>query len=180
MSSIKAAIQRGMLKAQEGRSRRVSKFFSAPASPDKLIRLFRTESISHGFGEPVPIAKKTRGMLSGFIKLGRNNGWEEKQLYDTIKTIVANWGELRKKELTSLNGKRIVLSDRPSLLEFLIGRDSILSALHEIKNREPEKSEMDLHTVTGSEVVNETSKVVEDSLEAEMQREYEKMMDQIG
>ena len=176
MSSIQDAIARGLQKSREGRSRRVSRFFSTPASPDKLIRLFFTECISNEYGEPVPLSKKTRGMMSGFIKLGRNNGWKEEKFYSIIKSIVINWGELRKKDLTSLNGKRIVLSDRPSLLEFLIGRDSILSALYEIENRPEVVYEMDMETTSDVESIESSQ---DDSLEAEMQKEYERMMDRM-
>lgn len=182
MSSIKDAINRGKQLSNKGREKMAKRMLSSPASPDKLIRLFHSQCNSHEYGSPLPIAQKTRGMLNGFIKLGRNNGWEEKRFYDTIISIVENWQALKTKELTSLNGKRILLGDRPSLLEFLIGRDSILSAIHEIENQDLKPSSMDLHTVTGSEVESPTLEQLEkeESEREELMRiEYEKMMDRM-
>lgn len=176
MSSILDAINAGKQKAKGGRERRVSKFFSSPASPDKLIRLFHTTCADNGLGEPLPLSLKARGMLNGFIKLGRNNGWKEEKFYNTIKDLVVYWADLRRKELTSLNGKRIVIGDRPSLLEFFIGRDSILSAIEDIKNRE------DKAIASESQTIIEPEKEVEDPAligptEEDMRKHYEDQME---
>ncbi len=182
MSSAYDAIKRGMQKAAEGRSRRVARASSTPASLNKLIRIFNREYKDEGYGDPLPLAKKTLGMFSGFIKLGRSNDWTDEKFVDTVKSVVSNWQELRKKDITSLNGKRMMLSDRPSLLEFLIGRDSVLSALHEIENRPEVEYAMDLHTHTGSVVedpILQKSEEESDEYERQMQREYEKMMDRL-
>ena len=70
--NVREAIVKGKQRAKEGRSRREKKFFSTPASPDKLIRLFNVEFKNRDYGKPLPLAKTTRNMMYGFIRLGRS------------------------------------------------------------------------------------------------------------
>jgi len=168
--SIKEALQRGRARAKEGRSRREAKFSSAPASPNKLIRLFNSKFQENDYGSPLPLAQKTRGMLNGFIRLGRNNGWEEKKFYGVITDVVENWETLKRKEIRTLNGKKVLLSDRPSLLEFLIARDSILSKLYEIKNEELKEDEV---KITSIETEEKKFSPSEEDMESEMEKQME-------
>jgi hypothetical protein len=178
MSSISDAIEKGKRVALAGRSRRKSRFLSTPASPAKLIRLFNNEFTSAGYGEPLPLAKKTRGMMNGFIKLGRNNGWEDEYFYSIIREIVAHWRDLQGKEITTLNNKRVVLGDRPSLLEFLICRDYILSAMEEIKSRPDPVLVEEIQTVIEPEKTV-TDPSLREPTEEELEQEYRDRMDEL-
>jgi hypothetical protein len=133
--SARDAISSGIKKAEAGRARRRSKFFSSPASPNKLIQLFSSECTKNDYGRLPPLSQKTRNMLNGFIRLGRNNNWTEERFYEIIVEIVEYWKILKTKDIRTLNLKKVTLGDRPSLLEFLIARDSILSAIEEIKKQ---------------------------------------------
>lgn len=171
--STLAAIQKGMKVANQGRSKRNDSFFLTPASPNKLKRLFYNEFRSNGYGEPNPLSKKVENMLLGFIKLGRNNGWEEKVFYDLIIDLVRFWGEIKRKDHYSLNGKKVMLGDRPSLMEFMIARDSILNAIDSIKCKVDCKPlELEQERVVAS---NRRKKF--GPSEEDMQREYEKQME---
>jgi len=172
--STLSAIQKGLRHSEQGRSRRSSAFFLTPASSSKLKRLFYNECRSNGFGTPL-LSKKAENMLSGFIRLGRNNGWEEKKFYDTIIDLVKYWKEIKHKDHYSLNGKRVLLGDRPSLMEFLIARDSVLTAIESVKCKvdcKPLQQEQE-------SVVAKRRRKTFGPTEEEMQREYEEQMEKL-
>lgn len=123
------AVKRAKAKSEQGRERRRHNFYNSPASSDKLIRLFNTSFREFGHGEPLPITKKARGMLSGFIKVCRGSGWPERRIYDTILLLVKHWGYIKSCDHHTLNGKKAALGDRPSLLEFSICRETMLAAI---------------------------------------------------
>lgn len=172
--SLRDAIERGKAKAKESRGRREEKFFSSPPTAYKLVRLFNTEFANYDYGKPLPLAKTTLGMVCGFIKLGRRNGWEDKYFYQVIKDIVANWQRLKRMDVRSLKGKKVLLGDRPSLLEFFVARDSILSHLKTIEdeNKAEEK------TTSSREIEVEVKKFgpTEEEMEEEMRRQMEEYL----
>lgn len=172
---LQDAIKKGREKAQAGRGRREVKFFSTPASTYKLVRLFNVEFASHDYGKPLPLAKTTLGMISGFIKLGRSNNWEEKYFYQIIKDLVANWQRLKRMDVRSLKGKKVLLGDRPSLLEFFVARDSILSHLKTIED----EAVLDQREETAQTEVKTVFQKFGPS-EEEMAAEMEKQMEHYG
>ena len=108
----------------------MNNFYNSPAFPDKLVRLFNSKYVEFGYGSPMPITKQVRGMLSGFIKVCRSSGWHEMKIYKSIENIVINWNFIKKCDHhTMKNHKKVLLGDRPSLLEFLICRETILFAV---------------------------------------------------
>jgi hypothetical protein len=133
------------------------------------------------YGVPLPLSRKTMGMINGFIKLGRNNDWDDEYFYQVMREVVELWPELRKKELTSLQGKRILLSARPSLNEFLISRDSMLSSMEEIKNRKEVVSSQDLQTAivaSSTEEPSQEDSYLQGPTEEEMEAENQRMLDE--
>jgi hypothetical protein len=163
-----------MAKAQESRGRREVKFFSSPATVHKLVRLFNTEFTNHDYGKPLPLAKTTLGMVSGFIKLGRSNGWEEQYFYQVIKDLVAHWQRLKRMDVRSLKGKKVLLGDRPSLLEFFVARDSILSHLKTIEN----ENKVEEKKTSNREIEVEVKKFgpTEEEMAEEVQRQMEEYL----
>ena len=168
------AILRGLNKSKEGRARRVSTFYNSPAYPDKLIRLFCSTFREKNFGEPPPISNQVKNMLNGFIKVCRGSTWPERKIYETVKDLVVHWDYIKLQDHTTLKGKRAMLGDRPSLLEFLICRESVLTAIdkaHRSNILEPPskeiqtiqfKKEKTKHTPTEEEMQEEYNKLMED------------------
>lgn len=167
------AILRGLNKANEGRARRVSNFYNSPAYPDKLIRLFCSTFREKNFGEPPPISNQVKNMLNGFIKVCRGSSWPEKRIYETVKDLVVHWDYIKLQDHISLNGKRAMLGDRPSLREFLICRETVLTAIAKAQRSnilEPPSRE--IQTIQSTK-----EKKKHTPTEEEMQKEYNKLME---
>lgn len=174
MNTTRNAILRGLNKSKQGRERRINNFYNSPAYPDKLIRLFCSTFRDKDYGEPPPITSQVKGMLNGFIKVCRNSSWPEKKIYEAVKDLVVHWDFIRRQDHSTLNGKRAVLGDRPSLREFLICRESCLTAIDRARRvniLEPTTKEIKAipttkkrkrHTPTEEEMQEEYNKLMED------------------
>jgi len=171
--STRDAILRGLNKSKQGRARRLHNFYNSPAYPDKLIRLFNTTFKEVDFGKPPPVTKQVKGMLNGFIKVCRSNSWNERSIYEAIKDLVIHWDYIKKQEHHTLKGSRATLGDRPSLLEFLICRESILTAIDKARRQNILEAEE-----TQTQVVEVTRKKKKTGpTEEELENEYNKMME---
>jgi len=169
------AISRGLKKSQDGRARRVHNFYNSPAYPDKLIRLFYSTFRDKNYGEPPPITSQVKNMLNGFIKVSRASEWNEKKIYDTVKDLVLHWEYIKKQDHHTIKtGKRAMLGDRPSLLEFLICRESVLTAIDKAKRS-------NILEPSGREIQNVQMKKRKSHTpsEDEMQEEYNKLMEEM-
>jgi len=171
---VKDAIHAALSKSKEGECRRQNNLYKSSASPDKLIRLFNCTFRNEGFGEPPPMSQKVRGMLSGFIKVCRRSGWEEGGIYSTVEQLVKCWNYIKKQEHHTLNGKRAALGDRPSLLEFLICRETILSAIFKASTHQIEPTSSESKTI---EVKLARKRFF--PTEEEMQNEYNQLMEDL-
>ena len=112
-------------------------------------------------------------MLNGFIKVCRSSSWPEKKIYETIKDLVIHWEYIKLQDHSTLKGKRAMLGDRPSLLEFLICRESVLTAIDRARRlnvREPSTKEM-------KTVVEVKKRKTYAATEEEMQEEYNRLME---
>lgn len=169
----KDAILQALVKSKQGRDRRVHNFYNSPAYPDKLIRLFYSTFRDNNFGEPPPITSQVKNMLNGFIRVCRSSEWNEKKIYTTIKDLVIHWDYIKKQDHhTMKSGKRAMLGDRPSLLEFLICRESVLTAIDQAKRSNIlEPSGREIQTVQMKKRKSHTPS------EEEMQEEYNKLME---
>jgi hypothetical protein len=167
------AINRAKSKSAKGRERRKSNFYNSPANSDKLIRLFGASFREHEYGEPPPVTKKVRGMLNGFIKVSRSSGWPERKIYNSILLLVKHWEYVKKCDHHTLNGKKAALGDRPSLLEFVICRETMLNAIDRATRQRIEVDIKERKTVE----VTKGKRFV--PTEEEMQEEYNRLMEDL-
>jgi hypothetical protein len=126
---LEEAIRKGRATSKGSLERRRKAFRQNPATPNKLVQLFNRTFREEGYGEPPMVTEQVRGMLLGFIKLCRNNELPEEKIYETVQQVVECWGELKSLDHKTLRNKKAILGDRPSLLDFLVCRESILSNL---------------------------------------------------
>lgn len=166
------AVGRAKKRSMQGRERRQHNFYNSPAYPDKLIRLFGSHFREAGYGEPPPVTKKVKGMMSGFIKVCRSSGWVEKRIYQTVELLVKNWEVIKRQDHHTLNGKKAALGDRPSLLEFLICRETMLTAIASSDRRKIETTSEETKTVQVERGQRFTP------TDEELQAEYERMMEE--
>ena len=85
-----------------------------------------------------------------------------------------HWPRLKRKEIRSLKGKKVLLGDRPSLLEFFVARDSILSLLEKFQaeDRREEKPEK-VKQVEVQPIRVKRHAPTEEEMQAEMERQME-------
>jgi len=168
---LEDAISRAKDRSNAGRERRKHNFYNSPANSDKLIRLFNTNFRECGYGEPPPVTKKVRGMLNGFVKVCRSSEWKESSIYDTVARVVKHWEYIKKCDHHTLSGKRAALGDRPSLLEFVICRETMLAAVTKATKQRI------VEDVKERKVVKVTRGRRFAPTEEEMQEEYNKLME---
>lgn len=171
--TTREAILRGLNKSKQGRERRINNFYNSPAYPDKLIRLFNSTFRDKGFGDPPPISKQVKNMLNGFIRVCRGSNWTEKKIYESIRDLVVHWEYIKLQDHKTLKGKRALLGDRPSLWEFVICRESILTAIEKARR-------VDILEPTTKEVKTvevEKKRKTHTPTEEEMQEEYNRLME---
>jgi uncharacterized protein YifE (UPF0438 family) len=171
MNLLDDAINRAKCKSEKGRERRKCNFYNSPANSDKLIRVYATKFRECEFGEPPPVTKKVKGMLSGFIKVCRSSGWVERRIYETVELLVEHWEYVKRCDHHTLNGKKAALGDRPSLLEFLICRETMITAIDKAMRQTivEDTNERKSIQVTSGKRFTPT--------EEEMQEEYNKLME---
>lgn len=170
---LEDAINRAKQKSNKGRSRRKHNFYNSPAYSDKLIRLFNTNFREYGYGDPPPVTKKVKGMLNGFIKVCRSSDWPESKIHESIELLVKHWDYIKKRPHHTLNNKKAALGDRPSLLEFVICRETMLSAIASAVYQKTEVKSTETKTVQVTRGKRFTP------TDEEMQAEYEKMMEDL-
>lgn len=168
---LEDAINRAKDKSMQGRNRRKHNFYNSPAYPDKLIRLFNTKFKEYGYGTPNPINQKVKGMLNGFIKVCRSSGWAERRIHETLELLVKHWDYVKTYDHHTLNGKKAVVGDRPSLLEFLICRETMLAAVDKAMRQKKEVTMRETKSITtiGRKQFSPTDE--------EMQEEYNRLME---
>lgn len=87
-----------------------------------------------------PVSKKTLNMLQGMVKLMLQKGVESEEVYYALYYMVEHWDTLKLKEIVTINGKKWALSEVPNLHDFIICRDSIMSALDDILDNKGHRS----------------------------------------
>ena len=168
---LEDAVSRARDRSNRWRERRKHNYYNSPANSDKLVRLFNNSFRDQEYGEPPPVTAKVRGMLSGFIRVCRGNGWVERSIYETIPKIVEHWDYIKKCEHQTLNGKRAALGDRPSLLEFLVCRETMLAAIERAGKQKI------VEDIKERQVVKVTRGRRFTPTEEEMQEEYNRLME---
>lgn len=168
---LKDAVARARKKSDKGRDRRKHNFYNSPANPDKLVLTFNRSFTKHDYGEPPPITSKVKGMLHGFIKVCRSSGWAERRIYESIERLVEHWDYIKKLDHHTLNNKKAALGDRPSLIEFLICRETMLSAIDRARMQSIEEDTREIKTIK----VTRGKRFA--PTEEEMQEEYERMLE---
>lgn len=168
---LEDAVNRAKNKSLQGRERRQHNFYNSPAYPDKLIRLFNSKFAENGFGKPPPTSSKVKGMLNGFIKVCRSSGWSERRVYETLELLVKHWNYVKTYDHHTLNGKKAMVGDRPSLLEFLICRETMLTAIDKAMRQKKEV------TTKETKAIRTTERTRFTPTDKEYEEEYNRLME---
>lgn len=112
-------------------------------------------------------------MLHGFIKVCRGNEWPERRIYESIEQLVEHWSYIKKCDHHTLNNRKAALGDRPSLIEFLICRETMLSAITRAGMQSIKEDTKEIQTIQVSKPKRFTP------TEGEMQEEYYRLMEDL-
>ena len=125
---------------EEAYNKRLKKIFSRPLTANGLVTLFSLFMTGGGHKTVPVISKKTMNMLRGAVKLMLQERVKSVRVYSAVYYMVEYWETLKLKEIVTINGKKWILSEVPNLHDFVICRDSIMSALDGILDAKEQRS----------------------------------------
>ena len=97
----------------------------------------------------------------------------ERNIYETIPLLVEHWDYIKTCEHHTLNGKKAALGDRPSLLEFLICRETMLAAIERATRQKVEVPLTERKTIQVTKGKRFTPR------DEEIQEEYNRLMEDL-
>jgi hypothetical protein len=172
MGSLKDAVENGKAHSKRGRKRQMDRRkVSGKATASGIFLVFKDAMSKHNYGASNLLTKQDFNMLNGFIKVALNNNMEDSWIYATIETVVSKWDRLKRMPVLTKNNKSWKVSDRPSLRDFLICRDSFLDNLDQLRREKAvDGNKLMIETSMASEIVQKGP------TDEEMELEYERML----
>lgn len=76
-----------------------------------------------------PMTKENRLKINGLIKFFKNNGLDDKDIYNFIDKCVENWYLLQNIDMYTDNRKKYKLDTRPNLVDIIHCKTQIYSEL---------------------------------------------------
>jgi hypothetical protein len=134
------ALKRAQEIHRQSRQEQAEKRKSRPVTTNGFIQYFYDLYEKHDYGTPLPLKKDTRNKVSGFVRLLKNNGYEDKDIYGFLEQVFEKWPQFKQKRLLTNNKKTYILSDTPDLQDMIVCRDSILRELQVQKEPQQKKS----------------------------------------
>lgn len=108
-----------------------------------LCRFFNFQFERKDYGVPPVITKKESNMVSGFIRVLKNNNYSDKDIYDIIDKYLMIFETLKGQGMVTTNGKKHTIGARPNLKDLLYCRDDIINKI-KVHSSAPKKSRTDV------------------------------------
>ena len=131
------AVTKGKQTNQTARERYLAKMFNRPVTITGILQFFSEQLSLNNYGPMAPINKKNKGMIQGFIKFLRNNGFTDLEIYEFVQKCVENWAELAEKQFLTDNRKKYNLDTVPNLVDIVICKTQFYNEIN------TEKEEID-------------------------------------
>lgn len=125
---------------EERYQKKLEKAFSRKLKVSRICTLFPLFLKQYGYKTVPLVSKKITNMLRGMVKLAIQEEIEPKDIYYALYYMVEHWETLKLKEIVTINGKKWALAEVPNLHDFVICRDSIMSALDGILDAKEQRS----------------------------------------
>ena len=135
--NLSEAIQKGKKTHQTAKQIYLAKMFNRPVSITGILQFFSEQLSLNNYGPMAPINKKNKGMIQGFIKFLRNNGFTDREIYEFVQKCVENWAELAEKQFLTDNRKKYNLDTVPNLVDIVICKTQFFNEIN------TEKEEID-------------------------------------
>lgn len=113
-----------------------------PVTTNGFIQYFYDLYEKHDYGVQPPLKKDTRNKVSGLVRLLKNNGYEDKDIYNFLEKVFDRWPSLQ--EVKTNNRKEYILDTKPNLMDIINCRDDILSELEVQQEPKEEKSLLEM------------------------------------
>jgi hypothetical protein len=112
-----------------------------PVSVNGILQHLKDQIILNNYGDLAPITKDTRNKIHGFIKFLKNNGLEDKEIYEFLTKCVENWDFLQNIKIHTDNRKKYNLDTRPNILDIINCKTQLFQ---ELNNKIEESNEEDI------------------------------------
>lgn len=110
---IEKALKQAEQKTKLAKARYLAKITSRPATPTGILQ-FMAENNCRTMTN-----QKDRVKINGLIKFLKNNGLEDRDIYDFIKNCVKNWDSLQNAKIFTDNRKKYNIDTRPNILDII-------------------------------------------------------------
>lgn len=92
-----------------------------------LCRFFNFIFEEYEYGTPPLITKKESNMISGFIKVLKNNHYSDSEIYEFVKGYIQNFEQIKKQNIYTIKGKIYTIGARPNIKDLLYCRDDLIN-----------------------------------------------------
>jgi len=99
------------------------------ATPTGLCRFFNFKFESYGYGAPPLITKKESNMVSGFIRLLKNNHYSDKRVYKFVGDYLEHFPKIKLKDVYTDKGKKYTMGARPNIKDLLYCKSDLLNKI---------------------------------------------------
>lgn len=133
---LQDALEKARKITEESRIKYRAKQLNRPLSVTGLIQYLQEQLTANNFGNMPPMTKENRLKINGLIKFFKNNGLDDKDIYNFIDKCVENWYLLQNIDMYTDNRKKYKLDTRPNLVDIIHCKTQIYSELAQEKEEE--------------------------------------------
>jgi len=123
------ALKKSEQKHEEAKEKQFQKRTRRPVTTSGLIQYFSDLYYFYGIYQPPLLTKDTRNKVNGFIKLLKNNGYEDHEIWDFIKQVFENWDYFKQQDFYTDNRKKYILAIRPDLKDIIVCKGQFIQEL---------------------------------------------------
>lgn len=143
---VKKALEQAKKRNKEAKRLNFAKQMNRKASVSGIIQFFRNTLTANNLGTMAPINKENSHKINGFIKFLRNNGFEDKEIYDFLEKCIKEWQHLTGIQMYTDNRKKYTLDTRPNIVDIIHCKTQIFNEL----NEDEEDEDIDLLEAWGN------------------------------
>ncbi len=128
--NIEQALQQAKEKNVNAKLKYLEKQTCRPVSVSGILQYLQEQLILNNYGDLAPITKETRNKIHGFIKFLKNNGLEDREIYEFLTKCVENWDFLLTLKVFTDNRKKYNLDTRPNILDIINCKTQLFQELN--------------------------------------------------
>lgn len=127
----------------------LAKQYNRPVSITGVLQFMSEQLKIYDYGQMAPISKENKNKINGFIKFLRNNGFDDKEIYEFVKKCVENWQEFLGIDIHTDNRKKYNLDTVPNIIDIIHCKTQFYNELN--KEKEEIDDEGDIWELWGKD-----------------------------